>query len=76
MAKYKVWGSFTGSVSITVEADSQDEAFDKAYEEFGGLGSYCGNGGCDKLIGVSSPNESCEAEDAEIIWDEAQEVEE
>gem|GEM_PF-2831300 len=81
MAKYKVWGSFTASVSITVEADSKDEAFDKAHEEFNGIKAYAGNGGYDKLIGVSGSNETIEAEGAEIIWElpfllEAQEVKE
>ncbi|RRJ62420.1 hypothetical protein EHV15_05240 [Paenibacillus oralis] len=76
MAKYKVWGNFTGAVSITIEADSEDEAFDKAYAEFQGIGSFVGNGGIDKLIGVYEDNESIDADGAEVHWNEAEKVEE
>lgn len=59
--KYRVSGNIRVSVGITVEAESEDEAIQKAYEEFGGVNDYCGNGGIDKLIGVDGDTEWIEA---------------
>ena len=50
--KYRVIGNVQVSVGITVEAESEEDAIQKAYEEFGGVNDYCGNDGTDKLIGV------------------------
>ena len=50
------------SVGIIVEAESEEEAIQKAYEEFGGVNDYCGNGGIDKLIGVAGDTEWIEAD--------------
>lgn len=58
--KYDVHGSATVVVTVTVEAENGEEAIEKAQEAFGGLHSYCGNGGVDKLIGVGGSNESIE----------------
>lgn len=55
---YDVHGTVPVVVHITVEAESEEEAIQKAYEEFGGVNAYCGNGGIDKLIGVDGYNES------------------
>jgi len=60
--KYRVIGNLQVSVGITVEAESEGEAIEKAYEEFGGVYDYCGNGGTDKLIGVDGYNEWIEAD--------------
>ena len=68
MPKYKVYGTVTVEVIITVDADNEDDAFEKAYQEFGGIGSYCGNGGSDKLIGVRGQNESIDCI-GEVEWD-------
>lgn len=67
--KYDVHGTMTVVVTITVEAESGEEAIEKANEEFGGVNSYAGNGGCDKLIGVRGSNESIEA-DEEPVFDD------
>lgn len=68
--KYTVYGTVHAQVSIKVDAANKDEAIEKAYEEFGGITSYCGNGGNDKLIGVSGSDESIEA-DGEVEFTEA-----
>lgn len=60
--KYRVSGNLQVSVGITVEAESEEEAIKKAYEEFGGVDNYCGNGGMDKLIGVEGDEEWIEAD--------------
>lgn len=73
--KYRVTGKMQVSVGITVEAESEEEAIEKAYEEFGGVHSYCGNGGMDKLIGVSKDTEWIEA-DVIVEFDSAEENEE
>lgn len=60
--KYRVIGTIQVSVGITVEAENEDDAIQKAYEEFGGVTGYCGNGGTDKLIGVDGDTEWIEAD--------------
>lgn len=60
--KYRVIGTIQVSVGITVEAENEDDAIQKAYEEFGGVTGYCGNGGIDKLIGVDGDTEWIEAD--------------
>lgn len=56
--KYDVHGTVPVVAHITVEAESEEEAIQKAYKEFGGVNAYCGNGGMDKLIGVEGDHES------------------
>lgn len=56
--KVTVNGTVTLDVSIIVEVDDLDDAPDVAAEEFGGITGYVGNGGNDKLIGVTGTNES------------------
>lgn len=60
--EYLVTGKAEVSVYIRIEAGSEEEAIEKANEEFGGITSYCGNGGMDKLIGVDGINESIDAD--------------
>lgn len=59
--KYRVSGNIQVSVGITVEAKSEEEAIEKAYEEFGGINDYGSNGGID-MIGVSGRTEWIEAD--------------
>ena len=73
--KYRVIGNIQVSVGITVEAESEEEAIQKAYEEFGGVRDYCGNGGTDKLIGVDGSTEWIEA-DGIVEFNSAEEYEE
>lgn len=75
MSKWKVTGKVTVYVTAIVDADDEDEAFDAAADEIEMLESYCGNGGTDKLIGVSSENLSVESSDI-VEWDEAEPADE
>ena len=58
MATWKVYGSIPVSVTVTVDADTKEDAIEVAYEEFEGLTNYAGNGGTDKIIGTSDENVS------------------
>lgn len=72
MKKYKVTGIATVVCSMIVEAESEEEAIEKANDEFGTLTSYAGMGGTDKLLGVpSSEDERCVLPDSEVEFDEA-----
>lgn len=72
MNEYTVYGKVTCFVSVKVKAESTADAVEKAYEEFGGVNGYAGNGGWNKLIGVSGTNETIEAGD-EVDWEEPEE---
>ena len=74
MKKFKVYGNYTVTITKEVWANDEDEAITKAEEKFGGIMSYVGNGSMDKLIGVSSDDESIEA-DGMAEWNEAEELE-
>ena len=68
MRKIRVYGQATVTVSVEIEVDDgcvgdDEEIFDKAYQEFGGIHSFAGNGGFDKIIGVSGSKESIEPDD-------------
>ena len=60
--KYRVLGHVDVVVSTVIESDQEldeDEIFDKATREFGGISQLVGNGGCgDKLIGVNGPDDT------------------
>lgn len=71
MAKFRVYGTAEVTVAIELEIDDEelvgldegdieDYVLDRAYDEFGGIDNYVGNGGYDKLIGVRGSNESIE----------------
>lgn len=61
--KFTVHGTATIYVSIVVEAENENDAIDVAYDEFGGIRGYAGNGGRDKLVGVAESNVSIEPGD-------------
>ena len=63
MKKYRVYGNTVVTVIKEVWANSESEAYDKAYNQLSSLTAYCGNGGDDKLIGVDNENESVFADD-------------
>ena len=68
MAKYTVLGNTQVTVSIAVEANSEDGAYKKARKQFKDIQSYVGNGGTDKLIGVEG---ACTiAADEPVVWDD------
>lgn len=75
MKKFKVIGTVAVSVYKEVWANNKDEAYNKAYEQLNQLTEYCGNGGCDKLVGVEEEGESIAAdgiieyEDIELLED-------
>jgi hypothetical protein len=61
--KYRVTGKADVWVSIIVEADSKESAIEQADRDFGGVGGFAGNGGSNKLIGVTGSKESIESGD-------------
>ena len=58
MKKYAVHGIVEIEVVKEVWANSEIEAYEKAYRELSTLTEYCGNGGDDKLVGVGESGES------------------
>lgn len=56
--KFDVHGTVSVVVHITVEAENGDQAIEIAAQKFNGVHEYAGNGGYDKLIGVTGRNES------------------
>ena len=77
MKKYIVSGEVTAYISVELEAENEEEAISKAYEECSGPMNFIGNGGCDKLIGVcdtNSANVSIECDD-EVEYTEVEEIE-
>lgn len=77
MPKFLVRVPYCVWVNVKVEAGDTEEAERLAYS-MAGLSAYCGNGGSDKLIGVSDSNASVEACDVpldfEIIHTEVEEM--
>lgn len=53
---WNVYGVANVNVIIEVEADSEEEAFDEAYNQLADLECFCGNGGMDYLVGVDIEN--------------------
>ena len=58
MKKYRVHGNVNVVVTKEVWAESEQKAYEKAYDELSNLTAYCGNGGIDKLVGVDGYGES------------------
>ena len=67
MKKYVVYGRTTVTITKEVWANSESEAYNKAFNQLSILTGYCGNGGYDKLVGVNGANESVAA-DGEIEY--------
>jgi len=74
MKKFTVHGELLAHVTIEVEAENHTDAIDTAYNLFGGVTNYAGNGGCDKLIGVRGNDETIECYD-EPCFNDAEEIE-
>ena len=76
MKKYTVTGYANVVVEVTVEAENEEEAIEKAYDSVS-IDNYCGNGGTDKLIGVCDTNEATASiyADSELDYVEVEEVE-
>lgn len=75
MKKYSCTATIETYIEMIVEAESEEDALEKANNEFGGACNYCGNGGTDKLVGVDGENESISIND-DVEFDEATELEE
>lgn len=79
MKKYRVEGKVTVFVIVELEANSKKEAKDKALENCHYLDAFGGNGGYDKLIGVTDTDEaiiSIDGSENEIRYVSVEEVEE
>lgn len=77
MKKYIVSGEVTAYISVELEAENEEEAISKAYEECSGPMNFIGNGGDDKLIGVcdtDSATVSINCDD-EVEYTEVEEIE-
>ena len=76
MKKYTVTGYANVVVEVTVEAENEEEAIEKAYGNVG-IDNYCGNGGTDKLIGVCNTDEATASiyADSELEYTEVEEIE-
>ena len=74
MKKFKVRGTVAVSVYKEVWANSEDEAYEKAYDELRYLREYVGNGGYDRLIGVEDNGESVAA-DGEVEYNDIEMLE-
>ena len=71
--KYRVYGNVTLSVSVLVEANSENEAIELAPDVYGGISNYCGMGKSDALIGPDeTDNEQAIYADGEIDFTEAE----
>lgn len=75
MKKYIVKGYTRVTVEVTVEAENEEEAIEKAYDNIC-INSYCGNGGADKLIGVCDTYEATASiyPDSELEYEEVEEI--
>lgn len=68
MKKLRVFGHATVTVSTIIEVEdgedlTEEEIYDRARENFGGIMAFAGNGGTDKLIGVSDYEETISADE-------------
>jgi len=69
--KFRVYGFVPVGITVEVDAEDESEAIDMAYESFGGLHGYAGNGGTGKLIGTSDRNVFLDS-DGEVEFTEAE----
>ena len=76
MKKYTVTGYANVVVEVTVEAENEEEAIQKAYDNVS-IDNYYGNGGVDKLIAVCDTDEATASiyADSELEFAEVEEIE-
>ncbi len=73
MPTYRVFGTVTIGVTMTVEAESAEAAKERAYEQYPGLEGYAGNGSNGgKLIGTAEEALYIEAGDDEPEFTDAE----
>ena len=76
MKRFKVYGTVEVIVTKEVWAHDEDDAYKKASMSLPSLTAYAGNGGWDKLVGVSESDESVdifediEYNDTELLKDD------
>lgn len=68
MKKIRVFGHATVTVSTIIKVEdgeklNEEEIYDRARENFGGIMAFVGNGGTDKLIGVDGYDETISADE-------------
>lgn len=76
MKQLRVFGHTTVTVSVLIEVNeteilSEEEIYARARKVFGGVQSFVGNGGVDKLIGVTGHEETIAA-DEKVEFDDFQ----
>jgi hypothetical protein len=74
MKEIQVYGHTTVTVSTVIKVRdntelTESEIISRARRKFGGVHSFCGNGGFDKLVGVSGENDTIAA-DEEVVFDD------
>lgn len=70
--KYEVFGHATVTCSMIVYAKNEEEAIEKANDQFGNLTNYAGMGGTDKLIGVlTNEDDRSVFPDSDVEFDDA-----
>lgn len=68
MKRFRVFGHATVTVSVLIEVEdneklTEEEIYERATENFGGIMAFAGNGGTDKLVGVSDYDETITADE-------------
>ncbi len=74
MKEIRVFGHATVTVSTVIKVRddtelTEDQIFARAKKSFSGINAYHGNGGDDKLIGVSGSGDTIAADD-EVVFDD------
>lgn len=76
--KYRVMGNVEVTVSTVIESEeklSEEEIYEKASREFGGISQLVGNGGCgDRMIGVNGPHDTIMADEQPTFDDYMEEA--
>ena len=66
--RYRVYGQTKVTVTIDVNANSEEDAYTNASDQLYVLDAYVGNGGEDKLVGVYGEGRTVSSEE-EIAYD-------
>nr|WP_303182478.1 hypothetical protein [Lachnoclostridium phocaeense] len=72
--KFKVQGTTTVDVYVEVEARNREEALAAAFTSLNCLTAFCGNGGTDRLIGISSDVQASIKAEETIRYDTVEET--
>lgn len=76
--KYRVMGHVEVTISTVIESEealSEEEIYEKADREFGGISQLVGNGGCgDRMIGVNGHHDTIMADEQPTFDDYMEEL--